>query len=191
MPQRSRHPAAWRRSPLAAGLAGVAAITPLAEAARTLRLGPDLPRLLGTLVAPPGCGARALGGAAYAASGPVFALGYAGALRALGLRPGPSTGAALGLGHWALSGLTLGALSVLHPRRRQPLPGAFARRYGPVGVVGTLAGHLLFGAVVGALLRPRLPSRPDHLWLPGAPPREAALPQAPTPPAPSHGGASG
>ena len=62
-------------------------------------------------------------------------------------------GLLFGLAHWAVTGIGLGMLPVMHPvmkRGGMAAPGAFAMRYPPMTAMGFLMLHILFGVLVGA-----------------------------------------
>jgi len=63
-------------------------------------------------------------------------------------------GLLFGLVHWAVVGMALGMLPLMHPRIRggeMGAPGFYALRYPPMTAMGFLMLHLLFGMIAGAL----------------------------------------
>ncbi len=61
-------------------------------------------------------------------------------------------GLLFGAVHWAMSGMALAMLPLVHPRVRSgdvDSPGPFALHYPPMTAMGFLVLHLLFGVLVG------------------------------------------
>lgn len=125
----------------------------------------DLPFMLGTAFTPDRDRAKAIGVVVHLVVGWVFALLYGLFFHALGFATW-WLGALLGLGH-ALFVLTLWmtALPGLHPRmasdtwgpdptRLLEPPGFLALNYGPATPLATIAAHVVYGALLGALYRP-------------------------------------
>ena len=123
----------------------------------------DIPLLLGTIFTPDRRRASIVGYAVHFVNGVLFALIYYGVFAAVG-RAGWVFGGALGLVHGAFAGGALMTilLPAIHPRmgtpwsdaRETPMleaPGFMLRNYGERTVVGTLAAHLVYGAIVGGL----------------------------------------
>jgi hypothetical protein len=147
---------------IATGL--LTALLSLAQLAGWTRM--DLPLLLGTMFVADPDRARAIGFFVHLGNGQVFALVYAAAFAA----HGHATwwlGALLGVIH-ALVALTVlvPALPAVHPRmasnRAGPDTGAVLEPPGPLGLhygrstsVLTIAAHVGYGALLGALLGPR------------------------------------
>ena len=91
--------------------------------------------------------------------GVLFALAY-GALLLAARRSGAAAGAALGVAHAVVAGIALPVVMSLHPLVvAGPLvnPGFFAMNLGLREVAIWLLAHVLYGAVVGTLLRPSRP----------------------------------
>jgi len=114
----------------------------------------DLLLLLGTMVPAPVSRAMAygLGGLMHAAASIAFAFAHVGVFVAADIDSDFAVwGLLFGAGHWALSGMALGMMPVLHPRVRTGAlenPGPFATGMGPITALGFLLVHLLFGVVV-------------------------------------------
>jgi len=71
--------------------------------------------------------------------------------------------------HAAIGGLFFGLLSSFHPAMPDLIvpPGAFAANYGTVTVIGFIALHLLFGAIVGGMYKTvHIPAPPSRLATP-------------------------
>lgn len=63
-------------------------------------------------------------------------------------------GLLFGLAHWAVVGMALGMMPMMHRRIRDgemEAPGFYALRYPPMTAIGFLMLHLIFGVIVGAL----------------------------------------
>ena len=148
------------------GLVSTVALTGIMAVAQWVGLSRmDLPFLLGTAFVEDPDRARAVGALVHLVNGQVFALMYAAAFSLLGVATW-WLGALFGLGHG------LGAFAVIvpllagvHPRiasDREPLgtravlepPGFLGLRYGgATPAIGVLA-HVVYGAMLGALLHP-------------------------------------
>jgi hypothetical protein len=63
-------------------------------------------------------------------------------------------GATFGIAHWLIASLLLGKLSVIHPLSHGEiqLPGPFALNLGGLSFVNFFLIHLIFGAIMGALM---------------------------------------
>ncbi|MBW3570505.1 MAG: hypothetical protein KY467_05320 [Gemmatimonadetes bacterium] len=97
--------------------------------------------------------AEAAGWAFHLGMGAVLGLGYTVVYTVSGVEPGWDTGALLGAAHGLLAGAALPMMDAANPCVRAgtlPRYGAFARRRGVVMIAGFVAGHVLFGALVGA-----------------------------------------
>lgn len=70
-------------------------------------------------------------------------------------RSGPLAGAVMGLGHLVVDGIAVGWLGEAHPLMPALLaaPGPFFAGAGAEGVLAFAVLHLLFGALMGAMLR--------------------------------------
>jgi hypothetical protein len=121
----------------------------------------DIPLLLGTVFTDRRGRASVIGYAVHFANGLLFALAYYAVFRAVG-HAGWLFGAALGVVHAALAGgaLLTVLLPAVHPRMGTPwsdaeetplleAPGFMLQNYGQRTVIWTLAGHVLYGAIVG------------------------------------------
>jgi hypothetical protein len=125
----------------------------------------DIPMMLGTLFVESPDLARAIGFLVHLLNGQVFALLYAAAFALIG-RATWWLGALFGLVH-GLAALTviIPYLPGIHPRMasvrsgpdlRATLepPGPLALNYGPQTPVVALIAHVVYGALLGAFLRP-------------------------------------
>ena len=121
----------------------------------------DIPLLLGTIFTDERDRASAIGYVIHFANGLLFALAYYGVFRAVG-HAGWLFGAALGVVHAALAGgiLLTALLPAVHPRMGTPWtdaaetpllesPGFLLANYGRRTLIWRLAGHIVFGAIVG------------------------------------------
>jgi len=157
-----------------AGLVGggvLAAVLYTAMAMMPRHMKMNLFMLLGSMVLPVGVGAFVMGAMVHAVMSAVFGLVHAAVFSIAGIESSHAAwGLLFGLAHWAIAGMALGMLPLVHPRVRysgrrlvpaagtnphpQELldpPGAFALGYPPLTVAGFLMLHLMFGAVFGAL----------------------------------------
>ena len=147
---------------LAGGAVGTILLTSGLRVAQELGLTRmDIPLLLGTIFTDRRGWASAVGYAIHFSNGLVFALAYYGVFRAVG-HTGWLFGAALGLVHASLAGgaLLTVLLPAVHPRMGTPwsdaeetplleAPGFLLKNYGRRTLIWTLAGHVLYGAIVG------------------------------------------
>ncbi|HWG85801.1 MAG TPA: hypothetical protein VNT60_09995 [Deinococcales bacterium] len=102
-------------------------------------------------------GSRAAGIGAHMLLSAAIALPYA-AIMDRTRRSGPAVGLQLGVLHWAVASLVLPGLDSLSPAVREgraPALRSFASGYGSSTAIMFLAGHLLYGAVVGAAYDPQ------------------------------------
>jgi hypothetical protein len=148
---------------LAGGVVGPIVLTSSLRLAQELGLTRmDLPLLLGTMFTDRRPLASVIGYALHFANGVLFSLAYAGVFAAVG-RAGWDLGLALGGVHALFAGGALinVLLPTLNPRMGTPWtdaeetpllepPGFMLANYGRQTVVVTLAGHLAYGAIVGA-----------------------------------------
>ncbi len=127
-----------------AGVAGAAVVTLLELVARAGGVPANLEMLVGT-------GRWLAGLVVHLAGGGGLALGYAAVFESRG-RAGWTAGVALGALQALGVGGLLGVLPRVHPLVPEilPAPGAFMSNFGSAGVALHVAGHLLFGALVGA-----------------------------------------
>lgn len=126
----------------------------------------DLPLILGTLFVADPDQARAIGFGIHLLTGQVFALGYAVVFAVHG-HASWWLGGLLGFIHGMVALTVLvPALPAVHPRmasaRAGPATGAVLEPPGPLGlnyggstVIVTIAAHVAYGALLGALLQPR------------------------------------
>jgi hypothetical protein len=147
------------------GLVSTAMLTAGMEGAQLLRRSRmDLPLLLGTIFVGDFDRARLVGFATHLVIGQAFALLYAAAFALLGFATW-WLGAVFGLVHGLLALLLLvPLLAGLHPRmasdrsgpdlRMLEPPGPLALNYGRETPLVTVAAHVLYGALLGALLKP-------------------------------------
>jgi hypothetical protein len=149
---------------MAGGFIGTLALTTILRAASELRLTRlDLPFLLGTMVTADRLRAKALGYLFHFCFGFFFALGYFALFVALD-RAGWLLGGAVGMVHGLFTGSALVnvLLPAVHPRMGSSLssigsrallepPGFMMLNYGRGSPLVNLAGHVVYGALVGGL----------------------------------------
>jgi hypothetical protein len=147
---------------LVGGLVGTIVLTTILRAATELGLTRiDLPFLLGTALTDDRVRAKALGYSLHFVFGLLFALVYWAIFAVVG-EAGLALGALLGLVHglFAASALVNVLLPAVHPRMgtgfdaagSAPLlepPGFLLLNYGRQTPLVTLAGHVVYGAIVG------------------------------------------
>lgn len=121
--------------------------------------------MLGSMVLPVGAGAFLMGAMAHAGMSAAFGLVHAAAFSVLDIDSDQAAwGLLFGGAHWAVAGMALGMLPLMHPRLRRAgyagdadagglleAPGFYALNYPMMTALGFLMLHLLFGVVVGAL----------------------------------------
>ncbi len=111
--------------------------------------------MLGSMVLPVGVGAFLMGAMVHAGMSVVFGLIHGGVFAALDIDSAwAAWGLLFGLAHWAVVGMALGMMPMMHPRMRSgeiAEPGFYAVRYPPMTAMGFLMLHLVFGVIVGAL----------------------------------------
>jgi hypothetical protein len=150
---------------LVGGFVGTLVLTTALTAGSQLRVTRmDIPFLLGTAFTEDRSRAKIFGYAAHVLAGLVFALFYYAGFVVLGLA-GWLLGAAFGFIHALFAGTTLVnvLLPAVHPRMGSPesaanssplleAPGFMLLNYGRNTPILTVAAHLAYGAIVGALV---------------------------------------
>ncbi len=141
-----------------AGLSGgavMAVILYMGIAMMPQQMKMNLFMMLGTMVLPVGVGAFLMGAMVHAGMSVVFGLIHGGVFAALDIDSAwAAWGLLFGLAHWAVAGMALGMMPMMHPRMRSgeiDEPGFYALRYPPMTAMGFLMLHLVFGLTVGAL----------------------------------------
>lgn len=164
--RRERGPGLDATGLFSGSLVGTAVMTALMEAAQAGRLTRiSLPFMLGTMVTERRAAVRVWGSGLHMLNGVLFGSGYALVFERYG-RAGWRRGAALG----ALHGMVvlvalLPILQEIHPRMAgedegpdpTPMlepPGFLGLHYGIQTPAVALAGHVVYGAIVGSLYRP-------------------------------------
>lgn len=127
--------------------------------------------MLGSMMLPVGAGAFAMGAMIHAGMSVVFGLVHGAVFAIADIDSAEAAwGLLFGLVHWAIVGMALGMLPLMHPRIRYEgrrlipqargnpnseelldPPGFYALGYPMMTAMGFLMLHLLFGVVVGAL----------------------------------------
>jgi hypothetical protein len=111
--------------------------------------------MLGTMMLPAGVAAFAMGAMIHAGMSVAFGLAHGAVFAALDIDSAQAAwGLLFGLGHWAIVGMALGMLPLMHPRIRSgeiDAPGFYALSYPLMTAMGFLMLHLVFGVIVGAL----------------------------------------
>ena len=109
--------------------------------------------MLGTMVLPRGLAAYVLGAMVHAMMSIAFGLIHAG-VYAAGLEPSVGWGLLFGAVHWAIVGIGLGMIPIMHRGMRAgeiEKPGMFAMSLGPMTAMGFLGLHLVYGVIVAAV----------------------------------------
>lgn len=150
---------------LAGGIAGTLVLATALTGATELRLTRmDLPFLLGTALSPDRARAKLIGYVLHFVAGVLFALAYYAVFVVIG-RADWRLGMLFGLVHALFAGTVLVnvILPVVHPRmgtsysaaNSQALlepPGFMLMNYGRATPIVTVLAHLLYGAIVGAMI---------------------------------------
>lgn len=115
----------------------------------------DLLDLLGSVAAAPGSAAsRGIGAAVHHMNGAILAVAWAFAAVLAGVSLDWASGMAWGAVLWVLALLMMSTIGAVHPairRGEQDDPGTAATNFGVLTPVGSLMGHLVWGAVLGLL----------------------------------------
>ena len=158
---------------IAAGLVGGAAMTAVLYMGMFMmpqQMKMNLFMMLGTMMLPAGALAFVIGAMMHAGMSVVFGLIYGSIFAAADITSAePAWGLLFGFVHWAVAGMALGMMPIMHPRLRYgglrlvpaasgnpggdliDPPGPYALNYPPATAMGFLMLHLLFGVVVGGL----------------------------------------
>ena len=111
--------------------------------------------MLGTMVFRNRPMAYATGAMMHAAMSIAFGLVHVALYNTFGLESAlVAWGVVFGFGHWAVTGMGLGMIPIMHPLIRRgdmQAPGAFALNYPSMTAMGFLMLHILFGILVGAV----------------------------------------
>ena len=118
------------------------------------RTSPNFELMLGTWFLDPGRPAWILGLFLHLALSGVFGLMYGAVFKHFLHSATPGLGVLVGMVHGSISGLMMGLVPEFHPRVPElvPEPGTWMANIGTWGSVTTLALHLVFGAIVGAVI---------------------------------------
>lgn len=111
--------------------------------------------LLGTMMVPAGVVAYLMGAMMHAGASIVFGLIHGAVFSGADITDAAAAwGLLFGLVHWAVVGMALGMMPMMHPRIRSgemAAPGLYALNYPPMTAMGFLMLHLVYGVLVGAL----------------------------------------
>ncbi len=111
--------------------------------------------MLGSMMLPVGAAAFVMGAMMHIGMSVVFGLIHGAVFATADISSSEAAwGLLFGLVHWAIVGMGLGMLPMMHPRIASgevAAPGFYALRYPPMTAMGFLMLHLLFGLIVGVL----------------------------------------
>ncbi len=111
--------------------------------------------MLGSMMLPVGAAAFVMGAMVHAGMSVVFGLIHGAVFAAADVDSAEAAwGLLFGVVHWAVVGMALGMLPLMHPRIRSgeiDAPGFYALSYPPMTAMGFLMLHLVYGVIVGAL----------------------------------------
>ena len=111
--------------------------------------------MLGSMMLPVGAAAFVMGAMIHIGMSLVFGLIHGAVFAVADIDSAEAAwGLLFGVVHWAVVGMALGMMSMIHTRMRSgeiDEPGFYALRYPPMTATGFLMLHLVFGAIVGAL----------------------------------------
>ncbi len=111
--------------------------------------------MLGTMMLPVGAAAFVMGAMVHAGMSVAFGLVHGAVFAAADIDSAEAAwGLLFGVGHWAIVGMALGMMPLMHPRIRSgeiDAPGFYALGYPPMTAMGFLMLHLVYGVIVGAL----------------------------------------
>ncbi|MFQ5878916.1 MAG: hypothetical protein ACE5IZ_01915 [Dehalococcoidia bacterium] len=111
--------------------------------------------LLGTMMVPAGVVAYMMGAMMHAGASAIFGIIHGAVFSAGDITDAAAAwGLLFGLVHWAVAGMALGMMPMMHPRVRNgemAAPGFYALNYPPLTAMGFLMLHLVYGVLVGAL----------------------------------------
>lgn len=140
-----------------AGIVAGAVMVLIMAVTRAMGACADVPMMIGTM---PGNGQS---GAAWLIGFTVLMIGsgiggivYGATFEALTHRADVMTGILMAIAPMAVQGLMLGFMDKMHPLMPKIMqsPGFFMSSYGVMGVIGFVASHLAFGAIMGSLYGP-------------------------------------
>jgi hypothetical protein len=139
-----------------AGIVATAVMTVVMYMGKAIGMEIDMPRMLGLMVVDPSNVATVIGLVIHFMMGVVFAAVYALVFEGLDIDPTWLWGALFGAVHGILAGMAMGMMPAMHPRmgvgQELPDPGVFGRNLGAMIPVAILSLHLVFGAIVGAIV---------------------------------------
>ncbi len=111
--------------------------------------------MLGSMMLPVGAAAFVMGAMIHIGMSLVFGLIHGAVFAVADIDSAEAAwGLLFGVVHWAIVGMALGMLPLMHPRIRSgeiDAPGFYALGYPPMTAMGFLMLHLVFGVIVGAL----------------------------------------
>jgi hypothetical protein len=140
-----------------AGIIAGAVMVLIMAMTRALGSCADMPMMVGTMAGTGPSGAAWLMGFMVILLGAgIGGIAYAATFEALTHKADAMTGILVAIAPMAVEGLMLGFIDRMHPLMPKIMqsPGFFMSSYGIMGVIGFVASHLAFGAIVGSLYGP-------------------------------------
>ncbi len=111
--------------------------------------------MLGSMMLPVGAAAFVMGAMIHIGMSLVFGLIHGAVFAVADIDSAEAAwGLLFGVVHWAIVGMALGMLPLMHPRIRSgeiDAPGFYALGYPPMTAMGFLMLHLVYGVIVGVL----------------------------------------
>ncbi len=139
-----------------AGVLATAVMTVVIYLGKAAGMQMDMPRMLGLMVVEPSSAATIIGLIIHFMVGVIFAAVYALIFEALDIEPGWVWGALFGAVHGIVAGMAMGMMPAMHPRMGEghalPNPGMFGRNMGAMIPVAIIVLHLIYGAIVDAVV---------------------------------------
>lgn len=117
----------------------------------------DMPMMVGTMPGnSPSGAAWLIGFFVLMIAGGIAGIAYGAVFEALTRKADAMTGILVAMVPMAVEGLMLGLVDQMHPLMPKIMqsPGFFMSSYGVMGVMGFVASHLAFGAIMGSLYGP-------------------------------------
>lgn len=140
-----------------AGVLATAVMTVVMYLGKAAGMQMDMPRMLGLMVVEPSSSAvTVIGLMLHFMMGVVFAAVYTLVFDVLDIDPTWLWGTAFGAVHGVVAGVAMGMMPTMHPRMGEgqalPAPGLFGKNFGAMVPAAIIMLHLIYGAIVGAVV---------------------------------------